>query len=222
MAEVLCFDVYGTVFDVSSVRSTIIDELDVPAGVAADVDALWRRKQLEYSFQRAAMTDYREFFAVTGDALDYALDYHGLGVSSGERDALLGAYDQLDPYPDAPAALEALRDDYEVVALSNGNPAMLSRLITNTAVEDHFADVLSADAAGTLKPAPAVYETAAEHLGFDLDECMLVSSNAWDVAGSTAAGMQAAWVNRDNDPEERVGGDADVEVDSLAALADTL
>ncbi|GGL61412.1 haloacid dehalogenase type II [Halocalculus aciditolerans] len=222
MPEALCFDVYGTVCDVSSVRSTIRETLDVPAGVAGDVDAHWRRKQLEYAFQRAAMDDYASFFEVTGDALDYALDYHALDASAAERDTILGAYDQLEPYPDAVDALDALGETYEVVALSNGNPEMLARLVENAGLEECFADVLSADAAGTLKPAPGVYETAADALGYDVEECMLVSSNAWDVAGSSAAGMQAAWVNRGNDPAERVGGDADIEAASLAALAEAL
>jgi len=220
MSEALCFDMYGTLCDVSSVADAIERELDVPAGVAAAVDELWRSKQLEYAFHRGATGRYEPFDAVTRDALDYALDYHGLDEDAAP--ALMDAYDELDPYPDALDALATLAETHEMVVFSNGTPAMLDALAGHTGVDAHVDGLVSASDAGALKPAPAVYDHVAAELDRPLADCRLVSSNAWDVAGASAAGMTTAWVNRANEPAERLDGGADVEVESLAALAATL
>lgn len=214
--EALCFDMYGTLCDVSSVASDIEEECGVPAGLAADVDVLWREKQMEYAFHRGAMGRYEPFDVVTADALDYALDYYGLDTSA--RDPLLAAYSRLDPHPDTLAGLEALCEGRDAVVFSNGTPGMLSLLASNTGIDAYVDDLVSADAVGALKPAPAVYEHVADELDRDLGECRLVSSNGWDVSGASAAGMKTAWVNRGNDPAERVGGDADVVVSTLTDL----
>ncbi|GGN19345.1 haloacid dehalogenase type II [Halarchaeum nitratireducens] len=218
--EALCFDMYGTLCDVSSVADAIERELDIPGGLAADVDALWRSKQIEYAYHRGAMDRYEPFDVVTRDALGYALDYYGLDVAA--TDALLSAYDDLDPYPDVLDALDRLTDERDAVVFSNGTPAMLDRLAANAGIDARVDGLVSADDAGALKPDPAVYEHVASELDRPLPACRLVSSNGWDVAGASAAGMATAWVNRDNDPAERVGGDADVVVEDLVALADVL
>ncbi|GAD52122.1 2-haloalkanoic acid dehalogenase [Halarchaeum acidiphilum MH1-52-1] len=220
MADALCFDMYGTLCNVSSVAAAIEDELDIPAGLAADVDALWREKQMEYAFHRSAMERYEPFDAVTRDALDYALAYYDLDAAA--ADALMGAYDDLDPYPEVLDALDALTAERDAVVFSNGTPAMLDALAANTGIGERVDALVSADDVGALKPAPAVYEHVATELDRPLSECRLVSSNGWDVAGASAAGMATAWVNRGNDPAERVGGDADLVVDDLAALAGAL
>jgi len=218
--EALCFDMYGTLCDVSSVADAIERELDVPGGLATDVDALWRSKQIEYAYHRGVMDRYEPFDVVTRDALDYALNYYGLDVDA--TDALLAAYDDLDPYPEVLDALDTLTAERDAVVFSNGTPAMLDRLAANTGIDARVDALVSADDVGALKPDPAVYEHVARELDRPLSACRLVSSNGWDVAGASAAGMSTALVNRDNDPEERVGGDADVIIEDLTALADTL
>jgi len=217
--EALCFDMYGTLCDVSSVAAAVEAELDVPAGLAAEVDARWREKQLQYAFHRGAAGDYEPFDVVTTEGLAYALEYYGL--DDGATDALVAAYDDLDPFCDTLDALADLSSRYETVVFSNGTPAMLAALAANTGIDAYVDGLVSADAVGALKPARAVYEHASTALDRPLETCRLVSSNAWDVAGASRAGMATAWVNRSNDPPERVGGEADLVVESLAELAET-
>lgn len=159
---------------------------------------------------------------MTRDALEYALAYYDLAPDADIRGRILDAYDELDPYPDAEGALSELANEGRVAVLSNGNPAMLERLAGNAGLELYFETMISADGAGVFKPDPAVYEHAADRLDRPLGECWLVSSNAWDVAGASAAGMRTAWVDRGGDPPERIGGEADLVVGSLSELADSL
>jgi 2-haloacid dehalogenase len=214
---------YGTLCDTGSVTDRIGAELDAPAPLAEAIDAAWRGRQLRYSLWAALMGAYEPFWSLTERALEYALALYGVDADAETRAAVLAAYDDLDPYPDAVETLSRLRDaGYATVVLSNGNPAMLSRLAENAGLAPGLDDLLSADRAGTFKPAPAVYESAAAALGRDVGECRLVSANAWDVAGAGAAGMATAWVNRDRAPRERLGPAPDLTADSLAGVADEL
>jgi 2-haloacid dehalogenase len=217
--EALCFDMYGTLCDTGSVSAALGEHLDAATGFVADVDALWRRTQLRYAQQVALMDEYQPFSAVTERAIDYAFDFYDLDPPEEIRQAIILAYDDLDPFPDAVDALAELGDERTVVVLSNGNPEMLETLAENAGLAPHLDDVISAHEVRTFKPDPAVYRNAADRLDRDLGNCRLVSSNAWDVAGAARAGMATAWVNRNREPAERVGGTADLTVESLGELA---
>ena len=219
----LCFDMYGTLCDTSSVRDRLGAELGVADRLGAAVDETWRRKQLQYSYQSAQMDDYEPFRAITAHALDYALAAYDLDPDPSTRDRLLSAYDDLDPFPRAAETLDRLSDaGHEVVVLSNGNPEMLSSLATNAGLRDHLDGIISADGVRTFKPDPAVYHHAAETLDRPIDACRLVSANAWDVAGAGNAGMATTWIDRHRDPAETIGVAPDTEVTTLAAVANDL
>jgi len=219
----LCFDMYGTLCDTSSVTRRLGEVLDLSGVLTDAVDATWRRKQLQYSYQAAQMDAYEPFWEVTGRALDYALAEYDIDPTPEERERVVEAYDHLSPYPAAAATLEELGDaGYTVTVLSNGNPAMLERLAENAGLTPHLDDIISADEVGTFKPDPAVYENAARRLGEDIGACRLVSANAWDAAGAGNAGMGVAWVNRRRDPPEAIGPVPETVVDSLARLPDAL
>jgi 2-haloacid dehalogenase len=219
----LCFDMYGTLCDTSSVRTRLGEELGVAETLVARIDETWRRKQLQYSYQSAQMDRYRTFWDLTDRALRYALERFDLDPVERTRERVLDAYNHLDPFPETAATLERLRDSgHEVVVLSNGNPEMLERLAGNAGLTPHLDGIVSAHGVRTFKPDPAVYEHAADRLDRSLGECRLVSANAWDVAGAGAAGMATTWVNRQRDPAETIGARPDTTVSTLAAVADDL
>lgn len=219
----VCFDMYGTLCDTASVSETLGRELDAADVLVDAVESTWRSRQLRYSYQTALMESYRPFWDVTEAALDFALDRYGLAPDAATRERVLEAYEHLDPFPAATEVLASLSAaGHTVAVLSNGNPEMLSTLAENAGLADHLDDVVSADAVETFKPAPAVYENAAAELGEEIGDCWLVSGNAWDVAGAGSAGMQTAWVNRGNDPFERVGSEPTAEVAALSEVPDAI
>ena len=197
--SVYVFDAYGTLFDVHAAVRHYADEIG-PDG--AKLSAIWREKQLEYSWVRALSGRYRDFWALTEDALNTAFALVP-SVDRSYRDDLLSAYRRLDCYPEVPLVLRELKDaGAKLAILSNGSPAMLEGAVDAAGIGDLLDEVLSADPLKTFKANPEVYEMATSHFRVFPDAVSFQSSNRWDVAGATAFGMRTVWINRAGMPEE--------------------
>ncbi len=214
MVKALVFDAYGTLFDVRSVLSRCEE---VFPGHGSDLTGLWRTKQLEYTWLRSLMGKYEDFWQVTQDGLVFACRSLGLAPSQDQIDHLMQAYLTLNPFPEIPAALEAL-GEVPCSILSNGTPTMLDSVVRNAGLEGRFQHILSVDEIRTYKPNPSVYQLAETHLGIQREEIGFVSSNAWDVAGGKAFGFQAYWLNRQNAPADVLGVEPDRIIHSAVEL----
>ena len=199
------FDAYGTLWDVLSVR----DVATRLCGETGDlVTQLWRLKQLEYSWLRALMQDYADFWQVTRAALEFALAAAGLAPEARICEPLMERYRALDLYPDAGEALRRL-DGCACAILSNGTPGMLEALARRSGIAPLLARIISVDAARTYKPDPRCYALVEPALGVPKAEVLFVSANHWDVAGARRFGFTAAWLARDPAPGAPAGGPAD-------------
>jgi 2-haloacid dehalogenase len=207
------FDAYGTLFDVHSVVEAGRDITGDPATLSL----LWRQKQLEYTWLRALMGRYEDFWAVTEAALRATVRRLGVTASEAQLQRLLEAYLSLACFPEVEAALERLAPR-PLAILSNGSPRMLHAALASTGLEKHFAHVLSVDAVKTYKPSPVVYALGPAALGHRAGDLLFVSSNAWDVAGAKAFGYQVAWCNRAQAPAEELGLVPDLVISRLDQL----
>ena len=218
------FDAYGTLFDVAAAAR---NAAAAPGGEAlADVwpklAETWRLKQLEYSWLRAVADDYIPFWQVTQDALDYALDLHGLG-DAGLRATLLGLYERLDAYPEVPGVLRDLKDaGYTTAILSNGSSDMLDAAIDSAGLRDVLDGAFSVEDVGVFKPHDKVYALAEDRLGVTGDGIAFFSSNGWDATHAARYGFASVWVNRGGLPLDRVGARPARIVDSLEGCAETV
>jgi 2-haloacid dehalogenase len=213
--KVCVFDAYGTLFDVHAAvahhRARLGDKADA-------VSAMWRSKQLEYTWLRSLMNRYVPFWQITGDALDYAFDAHGVSDAA-LRDDLLNAYMQLDCYAEVPEVLARLKDGgMRTAILSNGSPEMLASAVENSKLDELLDAVLSVDELGIFKPHPSVYQLAVDRLGVEAHQVSFQSSNAWDAAAAATFGFRVAWVNRFGQAEERLPDQPDVQLRTLSEL----
>jgi 2-haloacid dehalogenase len=207
------FDAYGTLFDVHSV-------VDAGRAITADPLALsltWRQKQLEYTWLRALMGRYEDFWTVTEAALRWTIRRLALSADEAQIRGLMDAYLSLACFPEVPEALERIEGRPRAI-LSNGSPRMLQAAVASSGLGPHLPHVLSVDAVRTYKPAPAVYALGPRALGIPAGDLLFVSSNGWDVAGAKAFGYQVAWCNRLGAPEEELGVRADYVVRTLREL----
>lgn len=193
--QVIGFDVFGTLVDPAGIADTVRPFAGNTTRSFVDE---WRRTQLEYAFRRAAMDRYAPFDRVTREALERTVAVTGIDVPESERDELVAAWTRLPAFDEAAGALDALRAaGHRCVAFSNGTPAGLEQLLGQAGLAAHLDAVLSVASVATYKPAPAVYGFLVDQGGAGADATWLVSGNAWDVIGARAAGIHAAWVQRD-------------------------
>jgi 2-haloacid dehalogenase len=209
------FDAYGTLFDFASAARAAAD---VPPEAVERLAALWRDKQLQYTWLRAAQGRHADFLAVTADALDFTLETLAI-VRPGLRERLLDLYLRLAAFPEAPQALARVRAAGLATAiLSNGTPAMLAAAVGAAGLGHLFDAVLSVEEVGAFKPDPRVYQLAVDRLGTPAASIAFVSSNGWDAHAASAFGMQVVWCNRYGQPHERLPGAPDREIKTLAEL----
>jgi 2-haloacid dehalogenase len=209
------FDAYGTLFDFNAAAARFEAEL---GGKAAKLSEIWRAKQLQYTWLRSLMDNYADFWTVTGEALDYALD--AVDINDEEiRSKLLNAYLTLDAYPEVPEMLQTLKSaGVRTAILSNGSPVMLDAAVKAAGLEDLLDATLSVEDVGIFKPHRSVYQLAVGVLGISAERVSFQSSNSWDAAGAAHFGFRVAWCNRFGQPEEQLPGKPDVQIKTLAEL----
>ena len=201
------FDAYGTLFDVAAAARQAADEPDFPQlrDTWMDLASHWRLKQLQYTWLRAIADTHTDFWEVTQNGLDWALEATGLEGDAALRQRLLDLYWELQAYPEVPAMLRALKDAGLATAiLSNGSPAMLDGAVQSAGIGAVLDDVLSVESVGIFKPDASVYDLVGSRFGCAKSEVLFVSSNGWDAACATGYGFATAWVNRAGEPMDRL------------------
>jgi 2-haloacid dehalogenase len=194
MPLTIAFDVYGTLIDTSGV----VTALEKHIGHRAEpFSNLWRTKQLEYSFRRGLMQNYRDFSVCTSQALDFCCQTFQVELGAAERVDLLESYRYLPAFADAKQGLERLKaSGFRLFAFSNGKPDDVRNLLAHACIDQYLEDVVSTDEIKSFKPNPAVYAHFLRRAGACGAEAWLVSGNPFDVIGAISAGMRSAWVRR--------------------------
>lgn len=217
--EICVFDAYGTLFDFNSAVARHRSVIGPKADALAE---MWRSKQIQYTWLRNSMGSYAQFWQVTGEALDHCLAAHGI-ADAGVRDKLMGAYLTLDPFPEVPAMLDALkRAGVRLAILSNGNPEMLDAMVATSGLADRFEAVLSVDAVQVYKPDPRVYRLVEARCGVTPDKVCFLSSNCWDAHGAARFGFASVWVNRAGAPDDNLPGRTVASIKDLSRLPSLL
>lgn len=190
--KAVVFDAYGTLYDVQSVAT--VTEQAFP-GYGEIITQIWRIKQLEYSWLRSLMRRYEDFSVVTRESLAYTLRCLGLKYDEQAFARLMDKYLNLDLYPDALAALSAMKDK-KLAILSNGSPDMLNALVKNSGLDRVLDATISVDANKVFKPSPDAYTLIESTLQIPPNEVLFISSNPWDVCGAKSFGLNVAWIER--------------------------
>ncbi len=194
------FDAYGTLFDV---HAAVARHRDAVGPQAERLSEMWRIKQLEYTWTLSLMGRFRDFRDLTAASLDAAAAMADCTLASGLRAALIAAYEELDAFPDVVPVLTALRaGGARTAILSNGTGPMLDNAVRAAGLSALFDAVISVDELRVFKPKSEVYGLVGRHLGTSPDEVTFLSSNRWDVAGATAFGFRAVWLNRTGKADE--------------------
>ena len=214
------FDAYGTLFDVHGPLRKLAAEI---GDKAEDISKLWRQKQLEYTWLRSLMGVHADFWHVTGDALDYALESFGVS-EAGLKDEIMALYLKIDPYPEVKEALQAVKSrNLRTAILSNGSPSMLDSAVRSAGLDKLLDMVLSVEDVGIYKPSRRVYRHAMQKLQLhDAPSICFVSANTWDAQAAAQFGFQAVRVDRFGLKDDRIPGTPAATIADLKGLAKLL
>ena len=213
------FDAYGTLFDVSGITH---DAQDVPEEKRRALSDLWRAKQLQYTWLRNSTGQHADFWQVTGDALDFAME--ALAIRDPRlRDHLMNRYLDIPAYPEVVDCLRQLKArGLKLAILSNGTPEMLSAVVARANLNGIFDAILSVEEVGIFKPHPAVYQLALDRLNLPPEAICFVSANGWDAFPAKAFGFQVLWCNRSGQAPEKIPQTPDGEIHDLSGLPEIL
>jgi len=190
------FDIYGTLINPMALGQAL---KDMVGDQATAFNNLWRDKQLEYSFRKAAMKQFNHFSECTQEALNYCDTFLGTGLSESQKDELLGMYRKLPAYSDTKACLQLLKEKgNEIIAFSNGKKEDLISLFENAGIIQYFDQIISVDEVRTFKPSPEVYQLLIEKSSSPKDNTWLVSANSFDIIGAMAVGLKTIWLKRNS------------------------
>ncbi|MEM7320511.1 MAG: haloacid dehalogenase type II [Pseudomonadota bacterium] len=201
------FDAYGTLFDVAAAARQAAAEPEYSALAVKwpELAGHWRLKQLQYTWLRAITNAHTDFWTVTQEGLDWALEATGLDGDPALRRRLLDLYWELQAYSEVPAMLSALKSSgLQTAILSNGSPDMLNGAVESAGIGDFLDAVLSVESVGIFKPNVKVYDLVGQRFGGERSQVLFVSSNGWDAAAASGYGFLTAWVNRAGEPVDRL------------------
>ena len=218
----ITFDLYGTLLD--------LEATFVPAFAGflqdrrPDLDASELVRTWEWVYLHEGMVDTflggprTPFEQLRRITLSQLFSRVGIEHSRDDIEDLLGNRVTPALFPDVVEALTALRERYTLSVLSNGDLAVLERIVTSLEIPVHHT--ISVEQAGCYKPDQRVYRKAMELLSVDSGNALHVAAHAWDIRAAKVAGMNGAYIDRHSTPyapftEER----PDIETTNLPELA---
>ncbi|MBX2814686.1 MAG: haloacid dehalogenase type II [Saprospiraceae bacterium] len=214
--DAVCFDAFGTLFDVS--WQTISTDR-ISATQLQDVIDTWRMKQLQSSWLMNSMGVYKPFDELSGEALEKSFAIHGIDSTDLFQDLLQQV---LNPgvFSDVTENISLLKEQgIGTAILSNGSSEMLASVVNASGLDVLIDQIISVDEVEVYKPAPEVYSLPSKRLQVGFERLLFVSSNQWDVTGAMYAGLQAAWLNRTASDWEELDIQPSLIVPSLRDLA---
>ena len=212
--KVCAFDAYGTCFDINSAAQNLAKEIGKDW---LGFSTTWRTVQLEYTWLRSLMKKHEDFWRVTEDSLDFAMESHKIDKKF--RSKLLELYKKLNSYPELVMCLKHLKEkNVKTCILSNGSPTLLDELTVHAKVKELFDDLISIEDVGIYKPHPKVYELVTKKYNCKPEEVCFLSSNTWDIVGGGTFGYQSIWVDRFGKTFDKLGYQPKFKIKDLSEL----
>jgi 2-haloacid dehalogenase len=206
------FDVFGTVVDWRAGICAAVREFAAAHGLELDAGAFadeWRARYVpSMRLVRSGERPFVPLDVLHRENLDEVLMSLGLdpaAFAAGELDGLNRAWHFLPAWPDSVAGIAAIKGDYIVGPLSNGNTSLLLDMAKAAGLPWDL--ILGSDVTRAYKPDPAAYRMPAQFLGIDPAEIMLAAAHNSDLAGARSAGLATAFIARPDEGGPGKGAD---------------
>ena len=218
MNYVCVFDVNETLLDLSAMDPGFQDVFG-----DASVRQAWFQQMLQSAMVSIITDSYHDFGTIGQAALKMVAARRGVELSEDRIKSVLSRIRELPPHREVPGALQRLAEaGVRLAALTNSTQQVAEAQLSNAGLGPLFEQILSADTVRRLKPAREPYLMAAQRLGVDPAQVLLVAAHAWDVAGAMHAGCAAAFVARPGMVLDPLAPDPDIVATDLEEVANVV
>ena len=191
--QVILLDVYETLLDMTEVERRVNVLLDSKRGYI-----IWFNLFMQYCFVDNCTIQFNDFASIAKATMQMAGRTLGRALDEYDIDDVLELLKHLPAHEGVQRGLSMLNDmDFRIAALTNSPEQTVRHRMESTGMVSYFEKVLSAEHVKKYKPCIEVYTWAAEKMDVDPQDVLLVSAHSWDIAGAANAGMQSAYVRRD-------------------------
>lgn len=190
--NLLVFDVNETLLSLEPIR----DNLELTFGSDPPIGE-WFARLLHGSLLANDLDQYRSFSDIAAESLINVAARRGLLLRAEDAVSAMAPMKHLPPHPDVLPAFERLHAaGFLMATLTNGSSEVARAQIENAGLAPFVERMLSVDEVERFKPDVSTYRHAADAMGVEISEMVMVAAHDWDCAGAMAAGAKAVFVNR--------------------------
>ncbi|KAF8232846.1 haloacid dehalogenase [Tricholoma matsutake] len=238
--EALIFDVFGTTVDWRTTVEQELRDLGKKYSIAstnadwAEFAQEWRTgymngtKRIAFGGQGTFNVDIMHREILDGMLASPRWSHLGQLWDEVERRNLNNVWHRLKGWPDTTEGLYALKKQFIITSLSNGNVRLLVDMAKHANLP--WDTIFSTELFNTFKPNPAAYLGTARHLSLPPEKCAMVASHFFDLEAAAKQGMKTIYISRlkedgvftDKVRSKEDGGEVDLVVSSFVELAEVL
>jgi len=215
--KALIFDVNETLLDTQKLKEKINLQLDNPLGFQ-----VWFSKLLHYSLVENATDNHHDFSEVAFATLKMTANYFGKKLPENHIKSTLHLISKLPAYPEVMSALKVFKEDYRLIALTNGNQYTAEAQLKYAKISEYFDRIYSVDVVGKFKPHQSTYNKVLCDFKLEEGEAMMVAAHGWDIAGAQNAGLKTAFIAREGKNLYPLTGTSDYVAKDLKELSEML
>lgn len=216
MPRVIVFDLLGTLLDLQAMDTHFERFFDNAA-----VRKEWFAQTTQLSMAAVITNSYEDFGVQSDTGLEMTARHYKVSMLGEEKNLILGTLRKLRAFPDVAQNLQRLREaGLKLAVLTNSTLPTAESQLNFAGLRDHFEHVVSTDEIRCFKPAPEVYQLAADRLGVEPGQIRLVSAHDWDVSGALRAGCAAAFLARPGQIMNPFGPQPDVRGADLSEVTE--
>lgn len=216
--EVILFDVYGTLLDLSDVERKVNALFDSKRAYIK-----WYDLFMQYCFVDNCTSQFNDFLSIGRATMQMTANAFGKTIKSDDINSVLELLKHLHLKEEVWEGLSLLYDrGFRIAALTNSPRELVLERMELTGLISYFETILSAEKVKKYKPCIEVYNWAVKELKLTPNEILLVSAHPWDVAGASNARMQSAFFRQDKQMLYPLAPQPTFIFDNLSDLAEQL
>ena len=191
--KVILLDVIETLLNIEGIKGVVSKLM----GNRAELGEAWFSNMLLYSQVDTLTDSYHDFWKIACASFEMIAQSHHIEYNSSEAFELIKRINVSPAHPDVADALASLKaSGYQLATFTNSSKAGVHIQLTTNHLDSYIDQIISTDDIGYFKPHPHTYRMAASLLGVQPEDCLLIASHGWDIAGASHVGMKTAFLHR--------------------------